>query len=413
MKNLSLTILVVFFLFTSCEDNDDSPPPNHLLFKLNVEANMYPDYIKSYVIITAPDGAFLGMGRVMNGSTTVIDTAIAHLPPKINVTRLSHSSFVSPNGDQNFYSFDTKTDVPTGSEWYEKTNTEDWFVTGNAQITISNLPLDQYYSMSTLNGPYTLFYASQSPLSLYIGFTSDNGDIFIGSTSVSGDPRYFHSESVTPGSTLNVDFLSDFQEYDHVLSIPSNGEFYIGAIDAYMTSIDEAFNYANLHQMGFYLDFNDEGFRLGYNDGYSAYHSYFTSTLNSRMVTYEKWGDPPATPPAFIQGTVNILNSGINTFDYEATASFSYLTSNFRWMKSAGETIDWYVHRPAGSKGVIINEFPPQFLALYPELEFAIANLAHMSTGLIKTNTEKASDMYTLEKSPTVRILPGETWTFN
>src|SRR5687767_9963528 len=110
-----ILLLLLGVFFVSCDNEDKDPLPVRTLFELQVPANMYHESIGSYILITGPDGAFLGMEKITNATTVVIDTAIASVPEKINVTQITVHPPTPNNNNSTSYYINTKTGVATGS----------------------------------------------------------------------------------------------------------------------------------------------------------------------------------------------------------------------------------------------------------------------------------------------------------
>lgn len=205
--------------------------------------------------------------------------------------------------------------------------------------------------------------------------------------------------------------------FDHVIAVPSDGLSWLAFCRAYNTPIAEiTAKEDNVHEFGFFYNTNDNGLRMGVNDGYTSYWTLWHNETTERGMTYEKWGDAP-DQSGFqpLEGDFTITNETLNEFNYTTTGTFHYLTAGFQNV-NAERGVWWSTLRPIGSFHAIMEELPAQLVAHFPKLADLDLNenLDYTVSTFCKTTTEKAVDLYIERKHTAGQVLlEGETWSLN
>ena len=412
MKRLFILATILISISLSCSDESDPAPDNKLVFELEVPAELYNGR-DAYIIATGPDGGFLGFEKIVNGQTLVIDTAIASLPDKINITYLVYSPPNSESPREN-YRFVTHTDVPTGSKWYDPSLGEGFSFNKFATVSIDNVPGGSTCSVSSMKGGvYGSTSVPGSSVTLSASLDETPADVFVSTIGAGQNPRYHYAPSVTDGATLDLDYTNDFLEFDDVISVPADGDAWIVIARGYNTPVSQiTYNEKNTHDFGFWYETNNNGLRIGVNEGYDSYWTFWTRQSGMVGTTYEKWGAPPsATSFEAVDGDFTITNDDLNDFEYTTTGTFNYFLSEF-FKFTPGRFVSWTAVRPMGSTHVIMTELPAQVLGRFPDLADIPASLEYAASTFFRTTTAKASDLYIDRKHDGVRIfLEGETWS--
>ncbi|HYC84779.1 MAG TPA: hypothetical protein VEB86_06130 [Chryseosolibacter sp.] len=337
---LAVTMSSVVF---SCSE-EEPKPTNKVVIEVKIPSQGYGES-NMYIIATGRDGAFLGLKKIEDGQNIVIDTAIASLPDKVNITVLRHSP---PSGEwpTDSYSFFTEADVPVGSKWYYRDG-EGFSGNGAATVNITNFPSGSFCSISSLKGSGETRMAEAGAVTLSAGFNQSPADLFIGTVGTSQDPRHFKAASVTTGATLDLDYNADFLPYDEVINVPADGHHWLVISRGYNMPVEQiTVKEFYTHEFGFFFDTNNNGLRLGFNDGYVNYWTFWYD--QDAGMTFEKWGEAPEQSDFEpVQGDFTITNETFNGFDYTTTGTFHYLMSGFDHINSA-RRVWWMVLRPVG-----------------------------------------------------------------
>jgi hypothetical protein len=411
-----LALAVLSVNISSCNQDDDPGqlPTKKVVIEIQTPPNLYGDR-DAFIIATGPDGTFLGFERIKDGKTLVMDTALESLPDKVNITVLTYSP-PNPELATDNFRFYTETDVPTGSKWHYAAGGESFSGVGSATINVKNFPGNSFCSISGLGG-YANVARVENPGSATVSamLPKDQTDLFLSTVGTSNDPRYFKAESVSNGALLNLNYQDDFLPFDHVINVASDGLFWLVMSRGYNKPISQITSKEkNTHQFGFFYDNNSEGIRLGINDGYSSYWTFWYIQSPERTVTYEKWGAAP-THSNFepIEGDFTMTNETLNGLHYTTTRTFHYLLSEFSNVSSA-RAVSWTTLRPIGSHNPIMNKLPEELLMRFPKLKDLDlnANLSYRASTFYRTTTEKATDLYIERRNSTgAVILTGETWS--
>jgi hypothetical protein len=412
MKRCACWFILVAFAFLSCDNENEDALPNRVVFELEVLPNVFSETEEHYIIATAPDGTYLGMTAFRNGQTVMIDSAIASLPDKINITRVVFSPATNSNLTNSYY-VDTHTDVPVGSKWFYKRPGSAYGLVGSATINVANFPSGAFYSISSINGYFGgSIQGNSSNASLHANLAANPSELFIGTVGTLQDPRYYRTDAISAGSTLNLDFQTDFHAYDNTVIIPADNNFTIASIRGFNRPIAEVDdpNFGS-HEFGLYTATNANGIRLGFNGGYESYLTLWAYSTPDGSALYEKSGVAPVQTdftPIHRHGIVQ--STDMNNFEYSTTGAFHYLSSYYS-SQDAESRLSWSVQRPVGSTNKIITDLPERIKTIYPALSTLYNQLTHGGTIFVWTTTEKASDLYVAEKSAAERILEGESWS--
>jgi hypothetical protein len=411
---LALAVLSVNIF--SCNEDDDpgQVPTKKVVIEIQTPPNLYGDR-DAFLIATGPNGRFLGFEKIEDGQTLVMDTALESLPDKVNITVLTFSP-PNPESPTDNFRFYTETDVPTGSKWYYAAGGESFSGVGSATINVKNFPGKSFCSISGLGGYANVAMVENSGSATVTAMLlKDQTDLFLSTVGTSHDPRYFKAGPVSNGVMLNLNYQDDFLPFDNIINVAPDGHSWLVMSRGYNTPISQITSREkNTHQFGFFYDKNIEGIRLGINNGYSTYWTFWYVQSPERAMAYEKWGAAP-THSDFepIEGDFAITNESFNGLNYTTTGTFHYLLSEFSNVSSA-RAVSWTTLRPIGSHHPIMNELPKELLMRFPKLKDVDlnTNLSYRASTFYRTTTEKATDLYIERKnSAGAVILKGETWS--
>src|SRR5688500_9105559 len=86
---LALAILLINISSCNQEDDPGQVATKKMVIEIQTATDLYGDR-DVFIIATGPDGTFLGLEKIEDGQTVVMDTAIASLPDKVNITVLTY-----------------------------------------------------------------------------------------------------------------------------------------------------------------------------------------------------------------------------------------------------------------------------------------------------------------------------------
>lgn len=410
----ALAILSVNISSCNQEDDPGELPTKKVVIEIQTANDVYGDR-DVFIIATGPDGTFLGLEKIEDGQTVVMDTAIASLPDKVNITVLIYSP-PNPESPTDNFRFYTETDVPTGSKWFYAAGGESFSGVGSATISIKDFPVGTVCSISGLGGYANVAMVENSgSATVSAMLLQDQTDLFLSTVGTSHDPRYFKAGSVSNGAIFNLNYQDDFLPFDQVINVAPDELAWLVMSRGYNTPVSQITSKEkNTHQFGFFYGNNSEGIRLGINHGYASYWTFWYNESPERAVTYEKWGAAPEHSDFKpIEGDFTITNESLNGLNYTTTGTFHYLVAGFTNVNSA-RAVSWATLRPIGSHHPLMNELPEELLMCFPKLVDVDlnANLSYHSSTFYRTTTEKATDLYIGRKHSTGEvILEGETWS--
>ena len=380
MKRISLIVLGLLVL-AGCSEDDPKPLENKKIFELEIKSS-FATYDQDWVVISDPDGNFLAASRFESGSVVLIDSAIKTLPEFINVTLLNH--YPKTVDTKAFFNFRSFTNVPTGSKWYLKTQQPAYGPgVGTMTYEIQNAPNDAFVIANTIEGDKSSDYTQNNFADGTVNLLTDPSDLFI---CLSGyeDPRYYKSSSVSVGDHLELNYESDFQEYDHLLPVPAQSVS-LSFTAGYLKPLSEvSYIYGDRHV--FQLILNPNANKLAYNDGYEAYLTTFSAFKDGKVYTYNKTGDlPTAAGMTLPTDDFTVTNDDLNEFAYTTTGTFENVTSFYNFSTAASPFhVRWSVKRPINNNAKILTALPEQLLDVYPELASILTQLEYESSSFVK-----------------------------
>lgn len=399
-------ILVIALVIISCKEDEEVKPSNQHLFELNISPDFYVEGTDPWVIISDTQGVLLGIQPVKSGDVISFDTLITTLPRTINVTMLTHYPQSVDYGEG--FQLYTYAEVAAGSVWYLKNtgSITDSNENISCKVTLKNQPAASVLNFSSTSGSlytttgsgdgptvYNLNWPSSTPANIFISFTGQ------------GSPVYYKNANAS-GGNLDLDIVTDFKLLDQIFQIPviPNLTGYSLWVYGYESEVKSYVDYSRRHVFARYFDI-EPGIKVGYNNGYHTYETYWKADYGNKSVSFLKRGDAPELADFSVRDVdFTMLSTSLNNIDYTYTGDFKYCSNYWRYEDTVtenGPMISWSVIRSIDSKKPVLTNLPAELTSAYPNMS-ELWSKAKYTGSSFTLNFGDSSNIYSGMESPSL-----------
>lgn len=385
MKKIThILLFTVAVYLTSCGDEDEKKASTlDIAGKIDQSFRTDDD---AWILVSNEVGEILGSKKIESGQDFEINDLPGDIDTRFNLTILK--AYRIQGGDNIWTNYEIKT--------YGKVTVNNNFLISDfdfpgmtqktIDVAIVNIPQD-YPTITTSNDGYfsQIFYPIDgiTPYEFngssyaYNGIatvTTNSSKLVISIGSVNEVPVYFESNSPFSLDGLNLDYATDFQEFENYLEVGTSDFGFISVLGftplGIRTQPEES---AGIHSSRIFNVNNINGvFKLGYFDNSLGY---FTSASTAFGV-FEKSGDLP-DPSELKKPTgydFNVSSRDINNFQFTVEGELQFFDSFWRQVRldDNGRLTDNVTWKYAGPADQIANKliasFPEEITSKYPIL---------------------------------------------
>jgi hypothetical protein len=362
--NVCLTTICLSLLLVTCK-NDDDPNPTITLLTFKQDASTPTENTDDWIFVTDESGTLLDIKQFEADQTISLTSNQTTAGQKINVTIFQYSEATNE-----LMTFNSYLDIASNQSWteYKKVATTTPFppIAGTFTINVNNYPSGFSYFFVTTNA---LHLAGSGPVSSSQYGLLNTAPTKITISSYRDNIPVYTNLTVSVGNTYTLDFLTDFEPMEHVLSYDmTDASLYSVNISAFDEPATP--NSPQGHTIANYGSTSNPtapgNLVTGWPDGFNSYKISVWAVYPNVFKLYYKFGAGATATPFMDNITSSVTNPDYKNFAFTSTGNYQMRTSV--WSNQiADPAINWIFN--SSTNGIQrFSDIPAELTSKYPVL---------------------------------------------